>query len=208
MEIKNNCSTIKYMKEHTVIFIGKSGCGKGTQLQKIHDELESRGETSIVYLESGKNLREFIDSDTYTSKLAKEINLKGELQPGFLAVWSWVNKMLTNFVGQKFFFVDGVPRKLNEAYILDEMLDFYDRKNRFVINIDVSDKWAKERLLERKRGDDIHEESVDKRLSWFKSNSPEIISFFEKTGKYKVIKINGEQEPDMVYKDITSEIKL
>ncbi len=208
MEIKNNCSTITHMQEYTIIFIGKSGCGKGTQLKKIHDDLESRGETSIEYLESGQNLRDFINTDTYTSKLAKEVNLRGELQPGFLAVWSWVNKMLETFVGQKIVFVDGAPRKLNEAYILDEMFDFYNRKNRYVINIDVSDDWARERLSERKRGDDIHEESVNKRLAWFRENSPEILSFFEETGKYKVININGEQEPDMVYKDIVSEIKL
>ncbi len=196
------------MQEYTIIFIGKSGSGKGTQIKKLHELLAAQGETSIEQLESGQNLRDFINSDTYTSKLAKSNNLQGKLQPAFLAVWAWVNKMLETFTGQKILFVDGAPRKLNEAYILDEMFDFYNRHNRYVIHINITDEWAKDRVKERGRGDDLKDDSVERRLEWFQENSPEILSFFEKTGKYKVLTIHGEQDAEGVHKDIVSALQI
>jgi adenylate kinase family enzyme len=185
VEIKDKYSTITDMQEYTIILIGKSGSGKGTQIKKLCEVLESRGENSIQHLESGQNLRDFINAETYTSKLAKSNNVQGKLQPAFLAIWAWVNQMIETFTGQKIVFIDGAPRKLNEAYILDEMFDFYNRHNRYIIHINITDEWARERLKDRARGDDLKEESVARRLDWFQNNSPEILSFFEKSGKYK-----------------------
>jgi adenylate kinase family enzyme len=116
--------------------------------------------------------------------------------------------MIKNFSGQKFLILDGAPRKLNEAIIMDEMFDFYERKNRYVVVIDVNDSCAIQRLQERKRKDDIKEDSVRTRLEWFHSNSPEILAFFEKTGKYKMITINGEQDIEQVQKEILVKLNL
>jgi adenylate kinase family enzyme len=196
------------MQEYTIIFIGKSGSGKGTQIKKLCDVLESRGENSIEHLESGQNLRDFINAETYTSKLAKTNNLKGKLQPAFLAIWALVNKMIEKFAGQKIVFVDGAPRKLNEAYIVDEMFDFYNRHNRYVVHINITDEWARARVKDRARGDDLNEESVTSRLDWFQKNSPEILSFFEKNEKYKVLTINGEQDIESVHKDIIAGLQI
>jgi adenylate kinase family enzyme len=208
VEIKYNCSTITDMKEYTIVFIGKSGSGKGTQIKKLTDFLNSIGETSIEYVQSGQGLRNFIASDTYTSKLTQTINTQGKLYPTFVAIWSWVDGMIKNFSGEKILFVDGAPRKLNEALIMDEMFDFYERKNRYVINVEISDTWARERLKERGRGDDLKEESVTERLGWFRDNSPEILAFFEKTGKYKMITIKGEQDIESVQRDIVTALEL
>lgn len=196
------------MQEYTIIFMGKSGCGKGTQIKKLVELLNQKGENSIELLEAGQDLRDFINSETYSSKLARSNNENGKLQPAFLAVWVWVNKMIQTYSGQKVLIFDGAPRQLNEAYILDEMFDFYNRQNRFIIHINVSDVWARDRLKERGRNDDIQKESVDRRLTWFKENAPDILSFFEQTGKYKVCTIHGEQDIDKVFKDIIGAINV
>lgn len=196
------------MQEYTIIFIGKSGAGKGTQISRLFDFLKAKGESDIAYLEAGQSLRDFIASDTYTSKLAKSGNLAGRLQPAFLAIWAWANKMINSFTGQKVICVDGAPRKLNEAYILDEMFDFYNRQNRIVVHLNVSDEWAKQRLAERGREDDLKAESVDSRLEWFNQNSKDILGFFEQTGKYKTFTIHGEQTIDEVLSDITKALEL
>lgn len=195
------------MKEYTIIFIGKSGCGKGTQIQKLTEAFNQKGEYSIESLEAGKNLRDFISAQTYTSQLAQSNNAQGKLQPVFLAIWAWVNKMIETYTGQNIIFVDGAPRKLSEAIILDEMFDFYDRKNRFLVHIDVSDEWTRKRLLERGRGDDL-EESITRRLNWFNTNSPDIISFFDNKEAYKVITINGEQDIESVHKEIITQLAV
>lgn len=196
------------MQEYTIIFIGKSGAGKGTQIKALSSYLESKNETSVSYLEAGQNLRDFINTETYTSKLARSNNSKGKLQPVFLAIWAWVDKMVSTFNGQKILCVDGAPRKLNEAYILDEMFDFYNRHNRIVIHLNVNDEWAKERLGERARNDDTNPESVESRLEWFNKNSTEILNFFEQNGKYKIVTIHGEQSIEEVHKDIINAIQI
>ncbi len=196
------------MQEYTIIFIGKSGAGKGTQIKKISQFLEEKGEKSVSFLETGQTLRDFINSGTYTSKLSQGSNTKGKLQPAFLAVWAWVNSMITNYTGQKILCIDGAPRKLNEAYILNEMLDFYNRENRFVIYLNVSDDWAKERLQERAREDDASTESVDARLEWFNENSKSILSFFQDSSKYKILTIHGEQTIEEVQEDIVNALGL
>lgn len=196
------------MQEYTIIFIGKSGAGKGTQIKTLAEYLDSKGETSVSFLEAGQNLRDFITTETYTSKLARSNNTKGKLQPVFLAIWAWVDKMVSTFNGQKILCVDGAPRKLNEAYIIDEMFDFYNRHNRIVIHLNVNDEWAKERLNERARNDDTDIDSVETRLDWFKKNSKDILNFFEESDKYKVFTIHGEQTIEQVHKDIINAIQI
>jgi len=191
--------------EYTIIFIGKAGSGKGTQIKEITKHFK---EEQIMLLEAGQNLRDFIDSHTYTATLAQESNVEGKLQPAFLAIWAWVNKMLAMFTGQKVICIDGAPRKLNEAHILDEMLDFYERKNRIIVILEISNEWAKERLKDRGRKDDLDIESVETRLNWFNQNSPGIVSFFEKSGKYQILKIHGEQSVEDVASDISKALEL
>lgn len=201
MEIKNSCSTISDMQEYTIIFMGKSGCGKGTQITKLIELFNQKGEQSIEHLEAGQTLRDFINSGTYTSKLAQAGNAHGLLQPAFLAVWAWVNKMIETYTGQKVIILDGAPRKLEEAFVLDEMFDFYDRKNRYIVHIDIGDTWATDRLMERKRADDTSE-GITRRLNWFNTNSPEILDFFQKKNSYTILNINGEQDIESVFQDI------
>jgi adenylate kinase family enzyme len=196
------------MQEYTIIFIGKSGAGKGTQIKSLLEYLSSKNESSVACLEAGQTLRDFISSDTYTSRLAQSNNTKGRLQPAFLAIWAWVDKMVHSFSGQKILCVDGAPRKLNEAYILDEMFDFYNRHNRIIVHINVNDEWAKDRLKDRARNDDTDIESVDSRLEWFNENSKGILSFFEESGKYKIFTIHGEQTIEQVHTDIINALQI
>ncbi len=196
------------MKEYTIIFIGKSGSGKGTQISMLRDYFLSHEGNAVALVESGQGLRDFLQQDTYTSKLAKLIPIQGKLIPTPVAIWSWVDAMIKKFTGQNILFVDGAPRKLSESFVIDEMFDFYERKNRYVINIDVSDEWTRERLKHRGRGDDISDDSVNSRLEWFRKNSPEIIDFFEKIGKYKMVTINGEQSVENVQRDILKALEV
>lgn len=194
------------MKEYTIIVIGKSGSGKGTQIQLLHDFLSSQG-VGIYYLQSGKGLRKLSSQKSHTGTLLQNTLAQGKLVPTAIAIWSWVNNIIGDFSGQGVFFVDGAPRKLNEAMIMDEMFDFFDRTNRYVIHIDVSDEWCRDKLEHRGRSDDKND-SIESRLAWFRENSPEILSFFEKTGKYTMLKINGEQSIEDVQKEVRTAIGL
>ncbi len=195
------------MPPQTFIFIGRSGCGKGTQadlLQKIVKEKDPIGE--IFYLETGAYFRDFIKGEKYSNKLSNEVYKKGERQPDFIAIWMWTHLLLEQFKGTEHLFLDGITRSLPEAMAFTTALNFYDRKA-IVIHLNVGREWSKERLLARKRADDLDEKEVEKRLNWFDRDSIPAIGYFKVNDRYNLIQINGEQSIEKVHADIMAELK-
>src|SRR3990172_2842261 len=125
------------MNPQTYIFIGRSGCGKGTQAELLEKYLESEGD-QIFYLESGAKFRNFVSQSGYTAKLSNDIMKRGELQPAFLAIHIWSHLMIEQMDEKKHLMIDGTPRKLAEAKILDEAFKFYGRKDMKIIYFNVS----------------------------------------------------------------------
>jgi adenylate kinase family enzyme len=191
------------MTPQTFIFIGRSGCGKGTQAELLMQKLKEKdSENEIFYLETGQKFRDFTSGDGYTSSLSKEIQSKGGLQPSFLAVWIWSSIFVEKINKNQHLFIDGTPRKFNEALILTEALKFYNRKP-YVIYIDVSRKWAEERLSSRHREDDL-ELMVKSRLNWFDTDVIPVIEYFKSNNDVVFLNINGEQEIMDVHNELVS----
>ena len=194
------------MELKTFIFIGRSGCGKGTQAKLLIDELKLRdSETPIQYLEAGEKFRELIARPNFTGKLAKQITDTGGLQPAFLAIHNWAHLFIENINGNEHLVLDGSPRKLNEAKILHEAFKFYGRSSVFIIYVNVSNKWSLDRLLARGRGDDGRAE-IEKRLSWFDTDVLPAIDYFKTQPDVEVFDINGEQTIEEVHKEIMSKV--
>lgn len=196
------------MQPQTFIFFGPSGSGKGTQARLLIEELKKHDAgKKILYLETGEKFRDFIKETSLTSKLTKEILDKGELVPEFLPIWIWTDYLIHNLSGEEHLFFDGSPRKLEEAKVLDSAIRFYKRENSFVVSINISDKWAMERLIERGRSDD-NEEEIKKRLDWYKENVVSAIEYFKNNPYYKFISINGEQTIEEVHREIVEKVRL
>lgn len=190
------------MKPLTFIFIGRSGCGKGTQAKLLIEYIkEKRFGEPVFYLETGQVFRDLINRVSHTSALAKEINDKGGLQPEFLAIWAWSHILVENLHGDEHLIVDGTPRKSNEAIVLDSALSFYKRKKPIVVYVNVSREWSKKHLEGRHRGDDSSS-LIEKRLDWFETDVVPAIDFFRNNENYKFIEINGEQNIEGVNKEI------
>ncbi len=127
------------MLPQTIIFIGHSGCGKGVQgelLKKYLQENDAQ-KRQIFTLESGSGFREFIKGENYTNKLSKEIYEKSKLQPDFLAIWVWANEFIKNLTGEEHLMIDGTPRSLAQAMVLNDGLEFYNRRAN-IIHLDIS----------------------------------------------------------------------
>ncbi len=195
------------MPPQTFIFIGRSGCGKGTQadlLKKLLKEKDPNGE--ILYVETGNNFREFIKGDKYSNKLSAEIYKNGDRQPDFLAIWMWAHVVLNEFKGTEHLFFDGTPRSLPEAMALTTALEFYNRKG-IVIDINVSREWSIERMKARGRFDDSTEELMIKRLNWFDRDTSPAEAYFRANNNYTVIGLNGERTIDEIHNEIVSRLK-
>ena len=166
------------MDLQTFIFIGRSGCGKGTQaiLLREHFKKQNPG-ADIFYLETGAEFREFINSKNYSSELSARIYLSGDRQPDFLAIFIWSQVLIKNLKGGEHLIIDGTPRSAHEAEILHTALSFYERKNPVVIYLNISVEAAEERLRARKRIDDKDDKKNDKRLNWFETDVSPAIDF-------------------------------
>jgi len=196
------------MDLQTIIFIGRSGCGKGTQVEKIKEYLSKKDSREIFHLESGARFRKFIEEDFYTSKLSKEINKRGGLQPEFLSVWVWASEIIENLGEENHLFLDGVPRRLIEAKTLESAFEFFDRKNVQIVYVNVSRDWAIDKLTKRGRGDDVKIEDINARLDWFESDVVPVLDYYRAHKSHTFHDINGEQTIDEVHQDVLKSLGI
>ncbi len=193
----------------TVIFIGRSGAGKGVQSANLQKFLKEKyPETPTLYIETGAHFREFVKNEGYTWERARAVNHAGGRQPEFLAVWVWAGLFIGELKGNEHIVFDGTPRSLGEAQMLSTALPFYERKNPAVIYLNVSREWAEARLQGRGRTDDLNPEVVNKRLSWYENDVVPAINYYRDNSDYRFLDINGEQTPAEVFQDIITALNL
>ena len=191
---------------HTIIFIGRSGCGKGTQADLFKDRINrlDHGKRHILYVETGEKFRQFIRGNSFASQLSQQVYEKDERQPDFLACWMWSNVLLEELHDDMHLVFDGAPRALDEAKIMTSALKFYRRQEPVVIHLDVSREWSEKRLLARGRTDDVNLSRIDKRLDWFDTDVLPALEYFKNNPYYRVLKIKGEQSIEKVHSDIVA----
>lgn len=192
---------------HTVIFIGRSGCGKGTQARLLMEWMNQKepdlpAGRQVLYIETGARFREFIRGTSYSSKLSNEIYEQDERQPDFLAAVMWGNMLIDEMNPDMHLVFDGAPRSHSEAVLLSTALQFYKREKPTVIFLKVSHNWSEERLLSRGRSDDRALSKIDKRLSWFEEDTWPAIEYFKTNSLYNFLEIDGEQKIEKVQADI------
>lgn len=194
------------MHKETFIFIGASGCGKGTQVALLKDELAKKDPTTpIFYLQTGQYFRDFIKGDSYAALMAREAIDKGERAPDFLAMYLWSDIFVKNLTGKEHLILDGSPRSLNEAQNLDIAMKFFKREQPVVVYIKVSPEWSVQHLLERAKKDARADDSIDgirKRVAWFEQDVLPAINYYRRDRDYDFVEINGEQPIEKVHKDI------
>ncbi|MFA6397389.1 MAG: nucleoside monophosphate kinase [Candidatus Paceibacterota bacterium] len=198
------------MKPKTFIFIGRSGCGKGTQIELLEEYIRNNDEEerNILRVETGKRFREFTKGEKYSNKLAADIAKDAGLQPDFLAVNFWSNFLINEYNGEQHLFIDGTPRSVLEAKTWTTAIKFYKIENPVVIYLDVSHGWAEDRLEGRGRTDDIKKEHIERRLNWFDTDVLPTIEYFMINPLYKFFRINGQQPVEEVHQAIIEKISL
>ncbi|MEK7087958.1 MAG: nucleoside monophosphate kinase [Patescibacteria group bacterium] len=192
----------------TFIFAGPSGSGKGTQVDLLKQYLAKKTpEIPQFSSYTGDGFRALMQGTTLASQLAKEIQEAGGLQPEFLAIYLWADNLIKNVTGREHLFIDGSPRKVAEAVVLDSALQFYKRSPIHLILVSVSNAEAKRRLLLRARHDDGGEE-IERRLLWYTTEVMPAILHLKSRPGYLFHDINGEQTPARVHQAILEVLGL
>ncbi len=189
------------------IFIGRSGAGKGTQINLLLEYFKiAKPEQRILYSETGAFFRQFLSQNTYSSQRAKEKNLAGERGADFLAIYLWADFLTKNYEAGQTLICDGSPRSLNEAKAMDTAFKFYNFGKPKVIYLDVTVEECTARLKRRARPDDIAPGGIEKRLAWFESEVMPAVDYYRQSDFYEFIDIDGNQEEDKVRQEILSHL--
>lgn len=187
-----------------ILFLGRSGCGKGTQAKLLIEKL------NYEYIGSGELLRKRSEIDDFTGNKLNKTLEKGILPPIGIVFTQWIYKLddLKNKrkdVAPNGIIIDGSPRRIVETYLLEEIFDWYNWSDVKFILLDISQEESAKRLRERVgRKDDNNEKSINNRLNFYEKEVVPIIEYLK--NKNKLITINGERSIEEINKDILNNI--
>lgn len=188
-------------KPYVLVVLGRPGSGKGTQAGLLEKKLK------FEHLSTGQLLRDRAGKRDFLGKVIHKTLDAGKLVPTPIVFQLWMPRLERFRHSKKFKGVlfDGSPRKLYEARMLDETMEFYGwERNLVVLNIVISPKEAMKRLLKRGRHDDDTND-IKRRLAWFRQEVNPVLRFYQKKGVR--IDIDGERSVRKIHTDILHKLK-
>ncbi len=103
--------------------------------------------------------------------------------------------------------IDGFPRVVDEAKVLESALAFYQRQSIDVIHIQAPEAVVRERMVSRAREDDT-QESIEERLRWYKMETLPVVEYYRVRPDTKVHDIDGTASIDEVHTAILQALNL
>lgn len=177
------------MESKTIFFIGKPGCGKGTQAKLL------AARTGWNIIAAGAQFREIAKEDTPAGRKTKNDIDQGLLMPHWYAMYLYL-KGLFSLPSDANVIFDGFNRKEAEARLIIESLHWLERPFS-VVHIRVSDEEVRTRLKKRQEVQDrADDHSVETRLEEYMTHTEKAVELFQKNGV--LIDIDGEQEPEKI----------
>ena len=207
-----------------IIMLGAPGAGKGTQAKMIADKY------GVPHVSTGDIFRANIKEGTELGKEAKTYMDRGLLVPDELTVKILLDRVATEDC-KKGYILDGFPRTIPQAQVLDAELEKLGEGIDFAINVDVPDNHIVERMSGRracvecgatyhivhipsqKEGicdrcgkelvlrDDDKPETIQSRLDVYHDQTQPLIAFYTEKGILRTI--DGTADMKDVFKTIT-----
>ena len=131
------------MTERNLVLLGPPGAGKGTQAERLIDDF------ALPYYATGNILREAIAAGTELGRQAKEIVDRGDLVPDDL-ISAVIEERLDSGEADDGFLLDGFPRTIGQAEMLEQALDKRGRELTAALLIEASDDVIVKRISGRR----------------------------------------------------------
>jgi len=129
-----------------LLLLGAPGAGKGTQTSKLLKHFNG-----LTPISSGDLLRREIQNKTDVGNYASGMISKGQLLPDFLITGLVINELKAKSLlnAQASWLLDGFPRTLPQAKLLNEDLTKNDSRLNLVVELKVPEKVILERIENR-----------------------------------------------------------
>lgn len=190
----------KHRSARTIVFLGVSGSGKGTQAERMQRVLP-RG----VNLSTGGTFRRFAKRPTLVGRFIKRIIERGGIIPYWAPAYVWLNEFFERFRGDESIVFDGSPRLTAEAEMLDDFMRDVGRPLPVAVYLVLGERQAAHRLLKRGRNDDTPS-AIRRRFVWFRKHVRPVIAYYRRRGR--LIAVNGDQPVSAVWRDIRKALHL
>ncbi|DAB28270.1 MAG: adenylate kinase [Sulfurimonas sp. RIFOXYD12_FULL_33_39] len=181
------------------LIIGAPGSGKTTDA-----ELIAKQNSAITHYSTGDMLRAEVASG---SRLGLEINnyiSKGLIVPIKIAIETIVNAIKN--APTDIIIIDGYPRSMEQLNALDEYLHVdLSIELVSVIEVQVSEETAKDRVFGRSRGEDDKVEVFNNRMKVYTEPLTDIQAFYSSRNLLHVI--NGERTIEEIVHEMGSFVK-
>jgi adenylate kinase len=208
------------VSEMNLVLLGPPGAGKGTQAERLVEDF------GLPYYSTGIILREAVAEESELGREAKKFMDAGELVPDDL-----INKVIAERLdsgeADEGFLLDGFPRTIGQAEMLEKTLEGRGRELSGVLLIDAPDDEVVRRLSGRRtcaknshvyhvefdppknedvcdqdgsrliQRDDDKPETVRKRLSVYHDQTEPLIKWYEDRGLLR--RLDGTRSPDEVH---------
>jgi adenylate kinase len=211
------------MSELNLVMLGPPGAGKGTQAERLVEDFD------LPYYATGDILRSAVKEESELGKKAKEYMNNGDLVPDDL-ICNVIMERVDSDEAADGFLLDGFPRTVKQAEVLEEALERRDRSLTAALLIEVEDDEVVRRLSGRRicvknqhvyhvefdppkkedvcdqdgsrliQRDDDKPETVRKRLSVYHEQTSPLIGWYEDKGLLR--KFDGTRSPDEVHRHI------
>lgn len=207
-----------------LVLLGPPGAGKGTQAKVLS------GDLALPHISTGDMLRDAVNKGMPLGKKAKEYMVKGELVPDKLVI-DIVKDRITMDDVKNGFILDGFPRTLEQAKMLDATLGKINKKLDMVLYfktlLETSISRLSGRRVCKKCGANFHiknipskkegvcdhcqgelyqrkddtEETVRRRWSVYVEETTPLIEYYKKTGLLE--EVSGDLDVDALNNILT-----
>jgi adenylate kinase len=211
-----------------IIIFGAPGVGKGTQAKILSKKLH------VPHISTGDILRSAVSKGSELGAKARAIMERGDLVPDEL-MGELIRETLSDKKNKDGFILDGFPRTLNQALILDHILEELGDGAPLVISLETDDETIINRLSKRRecgachnivnlnyledsskcpfcgsrdtfiKRKDDEDEVIKNRLKVFHETTSPVLEHYD--GMYNILRFEGNQPVETVTKSILEGIR-